>query len=90
MLSLTSGALGLAAGYTGIRAILTLIPDNIPRIGLRGVNVTLDWRVTEFTIAISLLTGIVFGFVPALESSCTDLSGAVKESHRSGTGSRHK
>ena len=91
MLSLASGVLGLAAGYAGIRAILTLIPDNIPRIGLGGANVILDWRVTGFTIGLSLLTAVVFGLLPALESSRTDLSGTLKESSdRSSTGLRHK
>lgn len=91
MLSLVSGVLGLAVGYAGIRVLLTLIPDNIPRIGLGGANVVLDWRVPGFTIGLSLLTGIVFGLVPALECSCPDLSATLKESnHRGGTGLRHK
>jgi putative ABC transport system permease protein len=47
MLSLAGGVLGLAAGYVGIRTILTFIPDNIPRIGLGGSNVGLDWRVLD-------------------------------------------
>ncbi|MGB6943249.1 MAG: ABC transporter permease [Bryobacteraceae bacterium] len=91
MLSLTGGVLGLAAGYAGIRWILTLIPDNIPRIGLGGANVTMDWRVAGFTLGLSLLTGIVFGLVPALASSRTDLSNMLKESgQRGGTSSRQK
>jgi putative ABC transport system permease protein len=91
MLSLTSGVLGLALGYAGIRAVLALIPENIPRIGVAGANLTLDWRVTAFTMAVSLLTGIVFGLVPALELSRADLAGALKEaSHRTGAGPRHK
>ncbi len=91
MLSLSGGALGLAAGYAGIRWILTFIPDNIPRIGLGGTNVTLDWRVAGFTLGLSLLTGIVFGLVPALASSRTDLSNMLKESgQRSNTSSRQK
>jgi predicted permease len=89
-LSLSGGALGLAGGYGGIRAILTLVPDNLPRIGTGGSNVSLDWRVLGFTLAISILTGILFGLIPALESSRADLSGALKESgNRSGTGWRH-
>jgi hypothetical protein len=58
--------LGLAAGYLGIPAILTLIPDNLPRIGQRGSNVNLDWRVLAFTVSLSILTGVLFGLVPAL------------------------
>jgi putative ABC transport system permease protein len=90
MLSLAGGVLGLAAGYAGIRAILSLSPSNIPRIGTGGANVSLDWRVFGFTLALSILTGIVFGLIPALQSSRADLSSTLKEgSNRSGTGLRH-
>src|SRR5579871_5322982 len=90
MLSLAGGVLGLAAGYAGIRAILSVSPGNIPRIGLHGTSVELDWRVLGFMFAISILTGILFGLVPALQSSRADLSSTLKESSsRSGSGLRH-
>lgn len=90
MLSLAGGILGLVAGYAGIRALLRLSPGDIPRIGTDGSNVSLDWRVFGFTFALSILTGILFGLVPALQSSRTDLSSALKESsNRSGTGLQH-
>lgn len=90
MLSLAGGVLGLAAGYVGIRTILTLIPDNIPRIGLGGSNVGLDWRVLGFTLGLSLLAGTVFGLVPALSSSRADLSSTLRQSsNRNSTGLRH-
>ena len=79
MLSLIGGVLGLAAGYTGIRAILHLIPGTIPRIGAGGSSVSLDWRVFGFTVAISILTGVLFGLLPALEASRAGLSGVLKE-----------
>ena len=90
MLSLAGGVLGLAAGYAGIRGILTVNPGNIPRIGLQGANVGLDWRVLLFTLGISILTGVLFGLAPALQTSRADLSSTLKESsNRSGTGLRH-
>ena len=90
VLSVAGGVLGVAAGYAGIRALLSLSPGNIPRIGLDGSNVSLDWRVLGFTLALSILTGILFGLVPALQSSRADLSSTLKESsNRSGTGLRH-
>ena len=90
MLSLTGGVLGLAAGYAGIRALLGVIPGNIPRIGTVGSNVGLDWRVLGFTMGLSILTGIVFGLVPALESSHADLSSTLKQSsYRGATGLQH-
>jgi len=89
MLSLAGGVVGLAAGYAGIRALLSLSPGNIPRIGTGGANVSLDWRVFGFTLALSLLTGILFGLVPALQSSRADLSSALKEyGNRSGASLR--
>jgi predicted permease len=90
MLSLAGGALGLAAGYAGIHAILSLLPASIPRIGAGGSNVSLDWRVLGFTFALSILTGVSFGLFPALQSSRADLTRALQESSsRSGTGVRH-
>ena len=51
---------------------------------------SLDWRVFGFTLALSILTGVLFGLVPALQSSRADLSSTLKESgNRSGTGLRH-
>ena len=89
MLSLAGGVVGLAAGYAGIRAILSVTPGNIPLIP-RGASVGLDWRIVAFTLGLSLVTGIVFGLVPALQSSRADLNSALKESgNRSGAGLRH-
>jgi predicted permease len=90
MLSLAGGVVGLGAGYAGIRAILSVSPGNIPRIGREGAAVGLDWRVLGFTPALSIVTAILFGLVPALQSSRADLNSTLKESgHRSGTGLRH-
>ncbi len=84
ILSLTGGVLGLAMGYASIRALLVVIPGNIPRIGTGGSNVGLDWRVLGFAMGLSILTGIVFGLVPALESSRADLSTTLKKSSNRG------
>ena len=56
MLSIAGGVVGLAAGYAGMRAILSFGPANLPRIGLGGSHVDLDWRVLAFTLGLSLLT----------------------------------
>jgi predicted permease len=89
VLSNAGGALGLILGLVGVRALVTMNPGDIPRIGLHGSGITLDWRLLLFTICISLLTGIVFGLVPALDVSRTDVAGALKEGGgRSGTGLR--
>jgi putative ABC transport system permease protein len=89
MLSLAGGALGLAVGVIGIRTLLASNPGNIPRIGDHGTAIAMDWRVFFFTVVISLVTGILFGLIPALQVSRADLTGVLKEGGgRSGSGFR--
>jgi putative ABC transport system permease protein len=72
-----------------VRALLAVNPGNIPRIGESGAAITLDWSVVVFTVSVSLLTGILFGLIPALEASRADLSATLKESGgRTGSGFR--
>ena len=87
LLSLIGAALGVAAGYAAMRAILKLVPGGMPRIGASGANVNMDWRVLAFTLGLSILTGLLFGLVPALQASRADLNSALKENgNRSGSG----
>ena len=89
VLSALGGALGLGLGLVGVRALLAINPGDIPRIGEHGSAIALDWRLVAFTIFVSLATGIVFGLIPALDVSRTDLSVTLKEGGgRSGTGFR--
>jgi len=89
VLALAGGALGLALGIIGVRALLTLSPGNIPRIGEHGSAIAADWRVVAFTLLVSLATGLLFGIIPAFSSARVDLSVAIRESGgRSGTGMR--
>ena len=76
LLSGLGGALGGLLAYW-LRALLPF-----------GQNAPLDWRVFGFLAAVSTLTGLVFGLVPALRATRVDLAGAMKESSRSVTGSR--
>jgi putative ABC transport system permease protein len=81
--------IGMALGFAGVRALLAISPAGLPRIGEQGSAVNVDWRVLAFTLAVSLLTGVLFGLFPALTASRTDLNSALKESSsRSGTGFR--
>jgi predicted permease len=89
LLSLAGGVLGLGLGYAGVRALLAINPGDVPRIGERGSAVVLDWRVLLFTLAVSVLTGILFGLIPAFNVSRADLNLTLKESgQRSGGGLR--
>ena len=89
LLSLAGGVLGLGLGYAGVRALLAINPGEVPRIGERGSAVALDWRVLLFTLAVSVLTGILFGLIPAFNVSRADLNLTLKESgQRSGGGLR--
>jgi putative ABC transport system permease protein len=90
LLFLAGGIAGLALGILGVKTLLSINPGDIPRIGENGAGVTLDWTVCLFTLGISLLTGVLFGLIPALGVSKADLSSTIKESgSRTGTGLRH-
>ena len=90
MLALAGGILGLILGFVGVRALLAISPAGLPRIGEDGSAIGMDWRVLGFTLAVSLLTGILFGLFPAFSVSRTDLNSSLKDSsNRAGTGIRH-
>jgi putative ABC transport system permease protein len=89
MLSAAGGALGLVLGMAGIRALLAVNTAGLPRLGQDGSMVGIDWRVLAFALLVSIGTGILFGLIPALQSSRADLSTTLKESGaRAGTGFR--
>jgi putative ABC transport system permease protein len=89
VLSLTGGLLGLALGFVGVRLLLRISPGGIPRLGAHGSAVTLDLNILLFTLGISILTGILFGLVPAISASRTNLAATLNESSsRSGIGFR--
>src|SRR5687767_11501370 len=79
MLSLAGGALGLIAGYLGMRALMTVNTAGLPRLGQEGALLGMDWRVVVFTVILSIVTGIVFGLIPALVASRADLNAIIKD-----------
>ena len=86
ILALAGGALGLLLSLYGVTAITKLLPSDFPRLN----EISMDWRVFVFTLGASLLTGVLFGFAPALHISKTDVQDAMKETSRGTAGStRH-
>ncbi|HBB93994.1 MAG TPA: hypothetical protein DC054_01270 [Blastocatellia bacterium] len=83
LLSALGGAVGLLLALWGVYLLVAFGPADLPR----AREVAVDGRVLGFTFAVSLLTGIIFGFVPALQASRPDLNETLKESGRSTTGS---
>jgi putative ABC transport system permease protein len=79
LLSVVAGLFGLGLGLAGIHSLIALIPATIPRVGVNGVNITLDWRVLSFVVLVALSTGLLFGLAPALQSSGADLNRGLKE-----------
>jgi len=92
LLASLGGIAGLILGSWGVRALLALVPGRIPRItDANGIvhAPSLDAGVALFTAGIALLTGILFGLFPAIQTSNPDLASSLKEGGRSGTGRRH-
>ena len=80
VLGLAGGALGLLLALWGTRAIASLIPEGFAS-SVHDLNaIGLDWRLFGFTLALSLLTGIVFGLAPALSGSRPNLLRALRDS----------
>jgi putative ABC transport system permease protein len=84
LLALIGGGLGLVVARLAVRFILYISPTAIPR----SREIGLDWRVLAFTLGVSVLTGILFGLVPALQAGEVDVHETLKEAGR-GTSARH-
>ena len=81
LLSLVGGAVGLLLAVWWSDLLVALGKEDIPR----AVHVAIDWRVLGFTLGVSVLTGLIFGLVPAFQSSKTELVESLKEGGRSGS-----
>ena len=86
LLALAGGTFGWVLAAWATTGVLNLVSDTLPR----AQDVRLDGRVLLFTLAISLLSGILFGFAPALKASQPDLQATLKEGGRGASGARHR
>jgi putative ABC transport system permease protein len=83
ILSMLSGLLGLLFAYGGVKLLLALTPSEVPRLHEIGLHVP----VFLWTLAISIVTGVLFGLAPAIQASSPDLNTALKENSGRNPGS---
>jgi predicted permease len=82
LLAGVGGIAGLLLAVWGTDLLLSLAPRALPRVHDLG----LDWHVVAFTAFVTIGTGVLFGLMPAIQLSSTDLNGTLKEGGRSVTG----
>jgi macrolide transport system ATP-binding/permease protein len=90
LLSMFGGALGSLFAFWSFASITQFVTSHLPHMfSTLALNVAPDFRVLAYALALTLVTGIIFGLVPALQSSRLDLNTALKEDGaRSGPGKK--
>jgi putative ABC transport system permease protein len=83
LIAALGGAAGLLIGAWGIEGLTALVPQDLARLD----QVKLNGTALAFTLGVSALTGLLFGLLPALRASRTDLRAALKEGGQSSAGS---
>ncbi|HEY2713706.1 MAG TPA: ABC transporter permease [Chthoniobacterales bacterium] len=86
LLAILGGFCGLVLAVWGTDFLVSLVPKSIPR----AQHIGLDGAVLAFTFLASLGTGVLFGLMPAWQSSRLDLRGALNDSARGSSGSHHR
>jgi putative ABC transport system permease protein len=83
-LALAGGAIGVILASWGIDALSAIIPEEFPR----REEIAIDHWALGFTLLVAALTSLIFGLIPALQSSRTDLTASLKDSGRSASEGR--
>jgi predicted permease len=86
LLALSAGVIGLLLARWGSTLLLAAVPGSLPRSGEVGI----DPYVLLFTLAVSIVTGILFGLAPAFHSANTNPQESLKEGTRGAGGGRHR
>ncbi len=86
LIALIGGVLGMLLAVWGTKVLLALAPSELPRLSA----VQVDLRILLLTIGASLVCGVIFGLVPALTASKTNLVSSLKESERTDSGTRQR
>ena len=84
LIAILGGAIGVLFAWWGTNLLIALKPQNLPRLDEIGV----DLRVFGFTLGVSLLTGLIFGLLPAWSASRAAVNTGLKEGGRSASSSR--
>jgi predicted permease len=80
LLSMFGGALGSLLAFWSFASITQFVTSHLPHMfSTLALNVAPDFRVLGYALALTLVTGILFGLIPALQSSRLDLNTALKE-----------
>ncbi|HZS10009.1 MAG TPA: ABC transporter permease [Blastocatellia bacterium] len=96
LLALTGGALGILVARWGITLLKNFRPSDDAQFWSSYTRtfdfftISLDWRVLAFTFALSLVTGVLFGLLPAIQSSRAEVSEALKEGAGHSSGGFHR
>jgi predicted permease len=85
-LGILGGLLGLALAYGGIRLLVAIGPESLPRLNEIGIDST----VLLFTFGISLFSGVLFGLFPVFKYGRMSLTAALKEGGRGGSEGRER
>jgi predicted permease len=86
LLALAGGVLGLGLSWAATRYFATLNNNDLPQ----GMPIAMDSRVLLFMVAISVLTGILFGIFPALQLSRTNMNETLRDEGRGSTGGHRR
>lgn len=82
LISFVGGALGLATAFSGVKALVALLPSNFPR----AQDIHVSASVLVFTIVVTVATGILFGMAPAFQAASADPKEGLQKGSRSSTG----
>ncbi len=85
-LSLAGGVVGLLLASAGIRTLVAIAPEGLPRLG----EIAIDGTVLAFTLAVSLGAGLLFGIIPVARFATPHVAGALKEGGRLSSAGRER
>jgi predicted permease len=86
LLGIAGGCIGLLLAKLGVRVLVAALSDSLPR----AEEIALDGHVLMYTLGISVLTGVVFGLIPALKTLSPHTHETLKEGGRGSSGARHR